>query len=363
MPFPTNHARLGIISLHVLLVFTAGCQQSATTPPAETSLDSATKAIRKPTHSAASQAEARTTNSSPTAPVSDEPPADVLARFQPIRNRLQKTQQLNSEDVATLEELARQAPRYAPISNLLARIYVQREDWNGLATLMKAQPPEQWNEAHRIQLANVMIRAQRFREAYETVQPLVTATGETDAEAAWNAGYAAFHLGELATAQEVLSTHLDAIVAADHLDAYLLLADIQFRDGNLDQATKLLTSLLERDEFHAPGHDLLGRILSVGGNNEEAQRHIREAAAIRAKNTEAQQRALRLAAASQALNAAWERKDYKACEAFIREMLPQVNRQQQTELWKYVAAIRRAQGRPEEAERALKKAAQLTESP
>ena len=347
MSIPAKYVRLlRLERLLIPLFLIAGCQESPG-PPVTTSADKSATV-----HSAEDLA---------TKPIA-QPPAEVIARFQPIRDRIAKTKQLTSEDVATLEALARQAPGYAPISNLLGQVYVQREDWNGLASLMLAQPRDRWDEAHRIQMANVLIRAQRFREALDAVQPIVDDAKMPNTEAAWNAGYAAFHLGELTTARQILAANLDQLVAADHLDAYLLIADIDFRDGKLPEAATMLGSLLERNDQHAPGHDLLGRILSVQGNSDEARRHIEQAAAIRAENTESEQKALRLAAASQALNAAFERKDYEACEAYIREMLPQVNRQQQSELWKYVAAIRRAQGRPEEAQKALQRAAQLTES-
>jgi tetratricopeptide (TPR) repeat protein len=152
------------------------------------------------------------------------------------------------------------------------------------------------------------------------------------------------------------------MIAAGRLNAYVIRALIHFQQGELPKAEALLTVLLEKDPSHVQAHHTLGRVLVAAGDVEGGHRHLDQATELRNQLTRKEQQGLRLSAMSQALRAAWQRKDYDACDRFITEMLVEANPQQQSQLYQQLAALRTAQGRQQEAREALEKAKQLSVS-
>jgi tetratricopeptide (TPR) repeat protein len=232
-----------------------------------------------------------------------------------------------------------------------------------LAKLLQSRPAEERTEAERLQLATILVKAQRFHEAFTLAEPSLQPSGRAShGDAAWLAAFSAFHAGNLARAADIVDANFDDLIGAGHADAYVIRALVHFNGGELAEAEKLLTTLLEKEESHASAHDVLGRVLVAAGDADRGNRHIQRATELRDQLTQAEQKALRLSAISRALVAAWERKDYEACDEFIGEMLPLANRQQQFQLYRQLAALRAAQGREQEAREALAKAKQLSAS-
>ncbi len=286
------------------------------------------------------------------------------SRLAEIKSRLSSTKRFTPDIVEALCMLQREAPQHVPTFNLLTSAYVTRQDWNALAELLQAKPESQRTPMEQLQLAKILIKAQRFDDAFELSNAIVENLGKTgqptNAEASWFAAYAAFHSGDLPRAAEILDADFNTLIAAGHLDAYVVRAMIHFRRGELAEAESLLTTLLQKDASHAPAHDALGRVLVAAGDVERGRRHIQRASEFRDQVTQAEQRSLRLAAMSQSLSGAWNRQEYDACDRLITDMLGDADPQQQVKLYQNLAALRAAQGRQREALEAAEKAKQLS---
>ena len=231
------------------------------------------------------------------------------------------------------------APQHVPTFELLTSAYVQREDWNSLVELLQAKPAQQRSDAEQLQLAKILIKAQRFAEAYELSNAVLQKAGpQAEEETAWLAAYAAFHTGHPTRAAEILDAHFESMIAAGRLDAYVVRALIHFQEGEFKQAESLLTTLLDKNASHAPAHDALGRVLVASGDVERGRYHIERASELRDQLTQTEQRSFRLSAMSQSLKAAWGRKDYDTCDRLISAMLEDASPQQQVKLYQNLAA-------------------------
>jgi hypothetical protein len=288
------------------------------------------------------------------------------ARLNEIKRQLAQSQRFTPELFESLQRLHLDAPQHDPTTQLLVKAHLQRQDWNALADLLNSIPAENRTSRDAQQLAAILVRAQRYEEAVALVEPMVDDTGRsTHLDAAWLAAFSAYHTGNLARAGTILDANFEELIAAGKLDAYVIRALVHFEFGELAQAETLLTTLVTSNDSHAAGHDALGRVLVARGDVEPGKRHIERASELRHQITGAihwRARCVRLAAMSQALDAAWNREDYDTCDRFIAEMLPQVSRDQQIVLYQYLAAVRRAQGRQEEAREAQLQSEQLSTS-
>ncbi len=286
------------------------------------------------------------------------------ARLAEIKRRLSSTKRFTPEIVDALCVLQQEAPQHLPTFELLTSAYVTRQDWNALAELLQTKPETQQSESEQLQLAKILIKAQRFGEAFKLSNAIVEDAEDTgqaaDAEAAWLAAFAAFNLGDVSRAAKILDANFQTVVAAGHADAYVVRALIHFRQGELSAAEALLTKLLQQDPNHAPAHDALGRVLVAAGDVERGSLHIQRASEIRDQLTQEEKKSRRLAAMSQSLTTAWKRKDYDSCDRLITEMLGDANPQQQVKLYQNLAALRAAQGRQQEAIEAMANAQQLS---
>jgi hypothetical protein len=283
------------------------------------------------------------------------------ARLNGIKLQLAESQRFTPELFESLQQLHEDAPQHDPTTRLLVNAYLQRQDWNALAGLLNSKPPDQRSAREVQQLATILVRAQRFEEAYALVDPMVDAAGQSaNLDVSWLAAFSAFHTGNLARVATILDANFEELIAAGKLDAYVIRALVHFEFDELVQAESLLTTLVNKNDSHAPGHDALGRVLVARGDVERGKQHIGRANELRLQVTTAEQKALRLAAMAKALDDAWNRKDYDTCDRFIAEMLPQVSRDQQVVLYQYLAAVRLAQGRQEEAREAQHQATQLS---
>lgn len=285
------------------------------------------------------------------------------ARLNEIKRQLAQSQRFTPELFESLQRLHLDAPQHDATTRLLIKAYLQRQDWNALADLLNSKLPEKRSARDVQQLAAILVRAQRFEEAYALVDPMVNEAGQsTHLDVAWVAAFSAFHTGNLARVGTILDANFEELIAAGKLDAYVIRALVHFELNELAQAESLLTTLVNKNDSHTSGHNALGRVLAARGDVERGKQHIERANELRLQVTMAEQKALRLAAMSKALDEAWNRKDYDTCDRFITEMLPQVSPNHQVVLYQYLAAVRLAQGRPEEASEAQHKADQLSTS-
>lgn len=292
-----------------------------------------------------------------------EEPVQADLKFAEIKRRVPPAGRIAPDVVEALMRLHREAPNHGPTRNLLIAAFIQREDWNSLADLLREKPVAERTQTEQLELAKILIKAQHFAEGFELADGVVVETGpKTNPEAAWLAAYAAFNLGKLSKAAEILDANFEALTAAGRNDAYVIRALVYFRQGQLKEAESLLTTLLETNPSHAAGHDALGRVLVAAGDAQRGNEHMRRASELRDQVTRTEQRGLRLAAMSQSLSTAWARKDYDTCDRLITQMLEHASPEQRIRLYQNRAAIRAAQGRRQEAAEALEKARQLSSS-
>jgi tetratricopeptide (TPR) repeat protein len=337
-----------ILVFWVATIWLSGCDRSAET---ETSAG---------TRDTTGAAKATSGGSQGITDRSEERRRDADAKLVDIKRRLAAAQRYTPEVVDSLRRLHREAPDDRSTIELLTTAYVKRQDWNALVDLLQSKPAADRSANEQIQLAKILVKAHRYDEAFKLSQPFAQQPGDApNVDATWLAAYSAFHMGQLSQAAEILDANMERLIAAGRLDAYVVRALIHFRNGELPQAESLLTTVIEHQPSHAAAHDALGRVLVAAGDKERSTFHIGRASEIRDQLTRKEQKALRLSAMSQALKANWDSKDYAECDRLIAAMLPMANRKQQSQLYQYIAAMRAAQGREQEAREALATANQL----
>ncbi len=279
-----------------------------------------------------------------------------------VKQRLAVTKKFTPEIVDSLQRLRSEAPQHRPTLDLLTSAYVKLEDWNALADLLQTNPSGNQTTKEQLQLAKVLVKAQRFREAFDlSSQVMQMADPPTEVESAWVAAYSAFHAGNPSQAAAIFDANFARLIENGRLNAYVIRALIHFQEGELPEAEALLRTLLEKDPSRIQANHALGRVLVASGDVDGGRQYMERATELRDQLTRKEQQGLRLSAMSQSLRAAWERKDFDACERFITGMLAEANTQQQSQLYQQLAALRAAQGRQQEAMEAFEKAKQLSE--
>lgn|GEM_PF-6262425 len=272
----------------------------------------------------------------------------------------------DEQSLASLRRFHALLPRDQAGADLLKTALIERQDWNSLVALL-AEPtggvesPEQRLE-RSILLASVLLRAQRLPEAAEVVARQRERSPE-HLRLIWLQAYTAFHRGQLDQAATLFDQHLDALAQAGLAEALLLSGTLALQRAEPERARGALERFVAAQPEHAAGHNALGRALAMLGDEGGAQQHLERARALHAGSSRAESAQALLSAQASALNAAFARADYAQAERLLEAMLPTADPRLQAELYRMAARVQQAQGHAEQADEALRLAAQLELAP
>jgi tetratricopeptide (TPR) repeat protein len=258
-----------------------------------------------------------------------------------------------------LEALHRQYPRDPELVPLLRRVYEQRREWQELIRLERASPDAGSLES-RARLAAWLSHSGQYREAAELLEQLL-AERPAHAGLARFSGLALFMTGEHERAIPRLELAMARLSGSEAAEAGTARALIDLHRGEPEAAARRLRQVLAAAPDYAPAHGALGRALAAAGDQDGARQSVERSAALRARASAEESRALRLASQSQTASQVCRARRFDECERVVQEMIAEAEPGVAVQLYRYLAEVRTAAGRPEAAREALAKAAELSQ--
>lgn len=258
-----------------------------------------------------------------------------------------------------LEELHARYPGDGEVVELLRSVYLQRKDWEALIGLEEARPEAQRSPEDRRRLATWYYQKGRYRDASVAVERLV-AERPGDAALARLSGLALFNMGEEARAAPRLEAALAGLTGPEGAEAATALGLVHLHRGDLAAAQQTLERAVRMDADYAPAYSALGRVLGARGDAVRAREALERSSALRARAGEQEGRDLRLSARSRMASQAVEERRWDEAERVVQEMLGEADARLRVQLYRYLAEVRTAAGRPAAAQEALRKADELS---
>lgn len=333
---PAARAALGIAGLLAL----AACAPSGGVEGVESSA-----ALESPTATEVASPDVQPDG----AAVSAQPSAADIEGLRALDADIQTRNRTTDAQLAQLRALWERYPGEPRVLSVLTTALVQRKDWGGLVDVVeRLEAPSQ---AQRLLAAKAMLKMGRFAEAEAVLLPLHQAT-PADAELAYNAAFALFHLGRKDDAAAVLDRGWKGILAADDVNGMALRALSALDLGEPERAIEIAEEAVARRPDFFPAWNVLGRARATLGDEAGARAALDRVDEIHAATSRDTARRLRLSAQATALQEAWDAGRLDEAEALVEAMLPEAPDEVRVELLGFAAAIYDATGRPEQAERA-----------
>jgi tetratricopeptide (TPR) repeat protein len=281
------------------------------------------------------------------------------ARFEAARAGMGQLRVCSPACLEVLEALHARYSEDDEVVELLRSVYLQRKDWDALIGLEEARPERRRSPEDRTRLATWYYQKGRYREASLLLERLV-AERPGEAALARLSGLALFNMGEAGRAAPRLEAALARLTGTAGAEAATALGLIHLHRGDLATAQQALERALRMDAEYAPAYSALGRVLAAKGEAGRAREALERSAALRARTAEREGRDLRLSARSRLASQAVEERRWDDGERIVQEMLLEADAGLRVQLYRYLAEVRSAAGRPAAAQEALQKAEELS---
>lgn len=286
---------------------------------------------------------------SPSVPSAAQPSAADIEELRALDADIQTRNRTTDAQLAQLRALWERYPGEPRVLSVLTTALVQRKDWGGLVDVVETL--EAPSQAQRLLAAKAMLKMGRFADAEAVLLPLHRAAPE-DAELAYNAAFALFHLGRKDDAAAVLDRGWEGILAADDVNGMALRALSALDLGAPERAIEIAEEAVARRPDYFPAWNVLGRARATLGDEAGARAALDRVDEIHAATSRDTARRLRLSAQATALQEAWDAGRLDEAEALVEAMLPEAPDEVRVELLGFAAAIYDATGRVAEAEQA-----------
>lgn len=305
--------------------------------------------------SAAAPPPEQTTSTPAPVPVEQIPSEETIAE---IQSRFLRTGKVDQKDVVLLTARAARYPDDQTAPGLLKRILVSREDWNALVTLCSRKPLEQQSETEKLELAKVLIKAQRFEEALVPLDMLIADHGE-NIEYHWLHGYADYYCGDYAGAIKTFEQYRQQLIEAGRTTSILLCGLSHFQLDQMDRAIEELSDYVRRAPNDLSGCNGLARALVAVGRDDEAEPLFERVTKLHEQYNVQEKKQLMIAARIREINDACRQGRLQACEESINLLLPDADGQLKVNLLLKLADIYAATDRPDQARSVREEATKL----
>jgi tetratricopeptide (TPR) repeat protein len=287
-----------------------------------------------------------------------ETEAAIRRQLDAIESELKELGAVGPSGLETLERLHKRHPERTDIASLLRKAYGQRNDWKALIQLVSERPPPQRNGQDWRDLATWLLIDGQYQAAAEILEHLVAANPNL-ADVVGLLGRALFYRGEYARAAPLLEKAMKELSGLDRAEASTLRALIHWYGRELPQAEALLRATTREEPDYDPASNALGRVLAAKGQTQEAREWFDRATQIRDKRAAEKRRRLALSSQSQEASRAFQEGRYDDCERLLAAMLPLSDPAQKIRIYRYLAEVRKAAGRPGDAQAAVREAEKL----
>jgi tetratricopeptide (TPR) repeat protein len=279
-----------------------------------------------------------------------------------VRDQFARDGHFDEASLQSLRALRAHQPEDEAVTALFKTALLEREDWNNLVALLY-DPAEQDRGLDRsLELASVLVRAQRLPEAAAVLAQQAQVTPDHP-RLIWLSAYTAFHRGRHDEAAGFLDGQLEVLVAAGIDDALLLRGTVALHRGDPELGEQLFERFVTARPDHPAAHNALGQALSKRGDDVRAQEHFDRARDLHADASRGEAGQARLSAQASALNDAFARRDFAVCEQLLAAMIPVADPALQADLYRLEAQVHQSQGHSDLADEALRKAARLEVEP
>lgn len=315
-------------------------------------------AAAKPTPAAAAPSEpaAKPDESEPDSPETrpPEPPAPpVLPPVPPEADEAAKRlgakfragKRCDVDALAELRELRVQYGTQSYVGKALALAFRGCDEKQAYAELFAEMLGDSGSEQDQLKLGASWLRAANYERATAVLVPLAEASG-AESQAAWLAGFALFHAGDLEAAFPWLQGARGQTDTAKRADAPMLIGLCKLHVGDTDGAIEELERGVEKMPDHPGLLSALSRAYAAAGRTDDSRRLAKQSE-VAANTLDGQARdQLRLSALSTAFRNARSEKRHDDADALIDAMLPLAPAPLKRQLLEQRIAIYTELGRP-----------------
>lgn len=259
-------------------------------------------------------------------------------------------------DVEALAQLRQQRDTHqlrGALGKALALAFKACEETVAMAQLMADAMPEPATAQAKLKLGAAWLRAARYPDAIEVLEPLATDAGQ-DSKAAWLTGFALFHAGRPDEALPWLQGGRGHVGQGNVSDAPLLIGLSLLHAGDTEGAIAELEAGVKVASEHPGLLGGLSRAYEAAGRHVDS-RAMSERAAAAATQTESRERTqLRLAALSNEFAAARGQGKTDEADAVLDTMLTMASGKNRTKLLGARVELYTEAGRTAEAAAAKK---------
>ena len=249
-------------------------------------------------------------------------------------------------DVDALAELRRLRAEHGAVPELvgpLSAAFTSCAAPAALADLLVETLPENPTRTQQLQVGAALVRARRYGEAAERLEPLVT---DGDPQTAWLAGFSLYHAGDRAAALPLLEAGQSKGTGSDPA---LLIGMSRLHLGDVEGALALLEAGVGADPNNPSLHHALTRAYAAADRPGDAAASAERARALHAARAETEAVQSRLSALGTALNAAWEAGRLDEAEQIIDSMWGDAPPKLRHQLLGFRVELYKRTGRPDEA--------------
>ncbi len=234
-----------------------------------------------------------------------------------------------------------------PLREALALALAACEDLSAAAELLARTLPPNASVHERLRLGAAWIRATRYAEAADVLEPLAASEGPTS-KAAWLAGFALFHAGRAQEAGGLLES-ARAQAPTDRPDAWLLIGLVKLHAGDVVGATAELEAGTHAVPDSPSLWSALARAYQAAGRPDDAAHASARALQSHAAREQLERASMRLAARGSTLNAAAKSGDVVEVERVFDAMWPDAPPKVRIQLLEIRASVRDEAGRTDDA--------------
>ncbi len=360
----------GMWLMTVMVIGGAGCSNTADDDRVDRTNENGSDAVAESTADAnvsetKQSAPSTTTNNAPPAPgddlVEDFNPASVAKAQRGITMARQLVVESGGFDDEAIDGLSRLYARYPwhePTRELYARGLEQMHLWEQLVLLLRDRPEGELISAESMKLASALLHLERYDEAADAIEAAIVKT-PSNLDAVRIAATAYVYAERFADAADILDRHWDELVAARWYDIYYLRGVSHLDAGEHEQGVEQLRRALSHVPEHSLAHEALGNALIEFGQQDLGEKHVAQAAAIRAQFTQSEMIELHLAVTLRAIVIAAQNQEFDILMNFVAELLPYARGRDLASLYEMRATVLRAQGQVDLANQSAMRAAEI----
>ena len=261
------------------------------------------------------------------APARDDPPAELTpqqtSELRAAAQTLGRGCDRDALDVA--RGLQRTVGDQPAVVETLKVAFAACQDPEALAELLARTTPDDAPLRARLELGAAWVRAARYQDAVDVLEPLLESEGE-GSKAAWLTGFALFHAGDSERARPLLESarsHASKTVS----DAWLLIGLCKLHTGETEAATAEFERGVEVVPDDPSLWSALSRAYAADGRHEDAARASRRAREVRDAKSAGLRTQMWLAARATQLRHAAAEGNVEDVERVFEQMWPDAPRE------------------------------------